>query len=133
MRLRHLLMGEAAIQMNNSYVHCALRTHRRIWGLSQRELAALLGMESRAHISRIEHGKRTPSMETALACSTLFGVPLGTLFPQVAIEIEERLRERLSRFSKGPMETTTLIGERKRAFCDRALADLDDEALDNQL
>src|SRR5437868_5392207 len=104
-------MGEAAIKMNNSIVHCALRTHRRTWGLSQQELAELLGMESRAHISRIEHGKRTPSMETALSCSTLFGVPLGDLFPQAAIEIEERLRERLSRFSKGPKDTTTLAAE----------------------
>ena len=121
-------MDEAAIYMSNIIAPCALRTHRRTWGLSQRELAALLGMESRTHVSRIEHGKRTPSMETALACSTLFGVPLGILFPQTAVELEERLRERLSRFAKGPFETTTLAGERKRDLCARALASIDGEA-----
>jgi transcriptional regulator with XRE-family HTH domain len=132
-RRRHLLMGDAAIQMINNNVHCALRTQRRTWGLSQRELAELLGMDSRAHVSRIEHGKRTPTMETALSCSTLFGVPLSILFPQAALEIEERLRERLSRFARGATKTTTLAAERKRELCTRALADLSDEAHDDQV
>lgn len=124
MKLRHLLMGEAAIQMDNYNVHCALRTHRRTWGLSQQELADLLGMESRAHVSRLEHGKRTPTIETALACSTLFGVPLGNLFPQAAITIEERLRERLVRYATETTQTTTPAEERKRRLFERALADL---------
>ena len=113
--------------MINMKAPCALRTHRRTWGLSQQELAQLLGMGSRTHISRIEHGKRTPTMETALACSTLFGVPLGILFPQTAVEIEERLRGRLSRFKEGTLKTTTLAGERKRDLCARALAGIDGE------
>ena len=66
-----------------------LRTHRRSWGLTQKEMAELLGFESPAHVSRIEQGKRTPSTETALACTALFGVPLEELFPQLAVEIEE--------------------------------------------
>jgi transcriptional regulator with XRE-family HTH domain len=120
-------MDGAAIYMINIIAPCALRTHRRTWGLSQRELAGLLGMESRTHVSRIEHGKRTPTMETALACSTLFGVSLGELFPQLAIEIEERLRERLSRFATGVFDITSLSGERKRDLCTRALAGIDGE------
>lgn len=120
-------MDAATAHMININAPCALRTHRRTWGLSQQELADLLGMESRTHISRIEHGKRTPTMETALACSTLFGVPLGILFPQTAVQIEERLRERLSRF-EGMLKTTTLAEERKRDLCARALAGIDEEA-----
>ena len=110
------------------YVPSLLRTQRRTWGFSQREMADLLGFESSAEISRIEHGKRTPTMETALACSTLFGVPLGILFPQTAIQIEERLRERLSRFKEGTLKTTTLAGVRKHDLCIRALAGIDGEA-----
>ena len=71
------------------YAPCALRTHRRTWGLSQQELAEILDFESPAQVSRIEHGKRVPRIEIALACSTLFGVSLDELFPQLAAEIEQ--------------------------------------------
>ena len=98
-----------------------LRTHRRSWGLTLREMADLLGYESPAHVSRIEQGKRTPSTETALACTALFGVPLEELFPQLATEIEERLLERATRLHQGLLHTTTLSGVRKKELLTRAL------------
>ena len=107
--------------MISSTTPCALRSHRRTWGLSQRELADLLGFESPTHVSRIEHGKRTPLLETALACSTLFGVSLDELFPQFAAEIEEKLKERISRLHEGSLHTTNPSGLRKREFLTRAL------------
>ena len=114
--------------MKSNTAPCALRTHRRTWGLSQRELAELLGMESRAHVSRIERGKRSPTLETALACSTLFGVSLGVLFPQLAILSGERLRERISRQKRGINDITSPLEMRKRELFDRALLDRDEEA-----
>ena len=120
-------MDEAAIYMVNRNAHCALRTHPRIWGLSQRELADILGMESRAHVSRIERGKRSPTLETALACSTLFGVPLGELFPQLAIVSGERLRERISRLARDIIDITNPLEMRKRQLFDRALTDRNEE------
>ncbi|MEO7851494.1 MAG: helix-turn-helix transcriptional regulator [Rubrivivax sp.] len=114
-------------KMINVIAHCALRTHRRTWGISQRELADLLGMESRAHVSRIERGKRSPTLETALACSTLFGVPLGELFPQLAIVSGERLRERISRLDRDIIDITNPQELRKRELFDRALTDSDKE------
>ena len=105
----------------NHYAPCALRTHRRTWGLSQQELADILGFESPTQVSRIEHGKRTPLLETALACSTLFGVSLDELFPQFAAEIEEKLKERISRLHEGSLHTTNPSGLRKREFLSRAL------------
>ena len=100
---------------------CALRTYRRTWGLSQQELADILGFESRTHVSRIEHGKRTPHIETALACSTLFGVSLDELFPQLAEEVEERLRERISRLQEGSFQATNSCESRKGELIRRAL------------
>lgn len=120
-------MDAAGISMTSIKAPCALRTHRRTWGLSQRELADLLGMESRAHISRIERGKRSPSFETALACSTLFGVPLGVLFPQPAILSGERLRERISRLKRGTTDITNPAEIRKRELFDKAMSDSDEE------
>lgn len=105
-----------------------LRTHRRSWGLTLEEMADLLGFESPAHVSRIEQGKRTPSTETALACTALFGVPLHELFPQLTTEIEERLHERASRLHQGLLHTTTLSGERKRELLTRALHASDEKA-----
>lgn len=99
-----------------------LRTHRRSWGFTLQEMADLLGFESPAHVSRIEQGKRTPSTETALACTALFGVSLQELFPELAAKIEERLHERAIRLHQGLLHTTTPIGARKRALLGRALS-----------
>lgn len=107
--------------MSTPYAACALRIHRRSWGFSQKELADLLGFASRTHVSRIEHGKRIPGLETALACATLFGVSLGELFPQLATEIEEQLRDRALRLHTGLSNTTSTLGLRKRALLTQAL------------
>ena len=107
--------------MNTRHMPALLRTHRRSWGLTLREMADLLGFESPAHVSRIEQGKRTPSTETALACTALFGVPLQELFPQLSMEIEERLHERATRLHQGLLHSTTLSGQRKRELLTRAL------------
>jgi transcriptional regulator with XRE-family HTH domain len=121
-------MGKVAYVMISSIAPCALRTHRRLWGLSQRELADLLGFESPTHVSRLERGKRTPGLETALACATLFGVSLGELFPQFTLEIEEKLRERLSRLHEGCLHPSTPAIVRKRELVDRALQVTTEEA-----
>lgn len=72
----------------------ALRAHRRRLGLSQQEMATLLGLESAANISHIEHGRRDPSFATAFACAALFGAPLCELFPHITKEAREGLKER---------------------------------------
>ena len=110
------------------YTPCALRTHRRTWGLSQQELAEILGFESPTQVSRIEHGKRVPRIEIALACSTLFGVSLDELFPQLAAEIEEKLRKRISQLREGVFHSTTPLHLRKRELLDQALERARDES-----
>lgn len=72
-------------------VLCYLRTHRRVWGLTQRELASLIGFESAAHMSRIENGKRAPTVESALACEVIFGISPSAMFPHAYSLIEERV------------------------------------------
>ena len=100
---------------------CALRAFRRMWGLSQRELARLLGFESSAEVSRIEHGKRTPLLETALACSTLFGVSLRELFPDLAAQTEEKLSGSITRLRRSSPHSITPLETRKRELFDAAL------------
>ena len=98
-----------------------LRTYRRSWGLTLRDLATLLGYKSPAHVSRLESGKRSPGTETALACTVLFGAPLHELFPELIDEVDKRIRRRATRFREGLQNTTTPVARRKLALLDRAL------------
>jgi transcriptional regulator with XRE-family HTH domain len=107
--------------MNNSRELPRLRMYRRSWQLTLRELAELLGFRSSAHVSRLEQGKRTPSLETALACSAIFGVTLDELFPEIMRLARTRTKVRAMRFRKGHENSTTPTGERKCALVDEAL------------
>ncbi len=106
--------------MKKKYVRCALRSHRQSWGLSQHELAGLLGCTSEGFLSLIEQGKRTPRLETALACTALFGVSLQELFPQLAAEITRNVRERATHLQEGYVHNTTPLGFRKRRLLRQA-------------
>jgi transcriptional regulator with XRE-family HTH domain len=100
----------------------ALRTYRRSWGLSQRELAELLGFGDRTAVSRIEHGKRVPLLQTALACSALFDASLDELFPQLYFDIEEKLHDKVAHLVEDAAQPTTLAAVRKQELFSRALA-----------
>jgi hypothetical protein len=59
----------------------------------------LLGAHGGTRTSRYEHFKRTPSLETALACEAIFHTPVRELFAGVYSRAERRtiLRARLLR------------------------------------
>lgn len=66
-----------------------LRRERRKWGLTQEELAHLVGLKSRASISRIEHGQCPPTAHELLAFQLIFGMTALQLFPQLAFATTE--------------------------------------------
>lgn len=104
-----------------SKVLCYLRTHRRVWGLTQRELAALMGFASATHISRIENGKRAPTVEVAFACQVLFGIPPSAMFPHAYALVEEKVMRNIYRLHLALNNTTSLSGLRKRELFSLAL------------
>lgn len=57
-----------------------LRTHRRRFALTQRELAVLLGGRSGSGVSRYERGRRIPTLSTILAYELIFDTCARTLF-----------------------------------------------------
>ena len=73
---------------------CYLRTHRRQWGLSQRELSHLLGLKDRSLLSLLEKAQRAPTLHIALACETLFGVTAKELFPKFYGQVTDALMRR---------------------------------------
>ncbi|SRR6266849_3379957 len=72
-----------------------LRTFRKKAGLSQRDVAVLLGSSDPTRVSRYELNKRDPNVGVALAFEIIFGVPSSVLFAGRAAELEPVIRKRL--------------------------------------
>ena len=100
---------------------CYLRTHRRVWGLTVKELAALIGFRSASHMSRIEHGKRAPRLEIAFACEVIFGIPPSAMFPHIYTQVEDKVMWNIYQLHSDLEKTTSLAGLRKRELCELAL------------
>ena len=74
-----------------------MRVLRRRLGLTQRELAYLIGYKSDSHISHIENGSRTPQLAEVLMIELVFGIPAVTIFPQIRLTVGSRVSHRLKR------------------------------------
>ncbi len=72
-----------------------IRTCRKRTGLTQEEVAFLLGSKSSAGISRHERLKQTPDLETLLAYELLFQTPVRNLFSRTHQEVELKLKQRI--------------------------------------
>ena len=70
-----------------------VRANRRRWGLTQPELALLIGLTSPTAVSRIERSQRTPAASTLIACCIVFDVATPELFPSLHAEIEVAVGE----------------------------------------
>ncbi len=72
-----------------------LRSYRLRWGLSQAELAYLLGWKSPEVVSRIEKKQRPPTLKLVIACFILFGTPAAELFPDISASIDADVMTRV--------------------------------------
>jgi transcriptional regulator with XRE-family HTH domain len=73
-----------------------LRSHRLRWGLTQGELAKLLGWKRAEVISRIEKKQRPPTLKLVIACFILFGTSAAELFPDISASIEIDVMARIT-------------------------------------
>ncbi len=87
-----------------------LRTHRKRAGLSQDEIALLLGARNGAHVCRYERFSRQPTLATAFAFEVIFRVPARELFAGVYRKAERRVAARavslVKRAAKEPSHFT---------------------------
>ena len=72
-----------------------LRAHRKRAGLTQREVAYLLGLKARGPVCAIEKQHRMPLLRTALALEAIFDVPAGELFAGMRESIRNETRVRM--------------------------------------
>lgn len=71
-----------------------IRTYRRRYGLTQKDLAFLLGIKDSAKISKYENFHLLPSLEAALALQALFNVPIAELFAGAYEQVEKNTSKR---------------------------------------
>lgn len=71
-----------------------LRTQRKQSGLTQREVAFLLGGKNGNQVSRYERRRWLPPLKTALAFEAIFTVPVAELFAGVHQTIAEDVAKR---------------------------------------
>lgn len=109
--------------MSHHKLHNYLRTYRKRSGLSQEEVAFLLGRSGGDKISRYERFGREPNLTTALAYEAVFGLPSRELFAGVYEKVERETKRRaevlVRRLASG---NATPVAARKLATL-RAIAD----------
>lgn len=82
--------------MEPPYIPCLLRTLRRRWGLTQKDLAHLLGLKSGSHVGRLENLTRSSTFSAIFALEIVFGTEPRELFPKLHAEAEEAVMQRAS-------------------------------------
>ena len=82
-----------------------LRTYRKRSGLTQREVAFLVGCRNGAQVSRYEKRRHLPPLRTALACGAAFGVSVSELFAGLREAAGKAVGERMLAL-KSKLETT---------------------------
>ena len=71
-----------------------LRRERKTWGLTQPELADLVGYRCETQVSRIERDKRRYNLHSLIACRVLFGLGPEHLCPHLYQEVEAQVMRR---------------------------------------
>ena len=77
-----------------------IRTHRKRIGLTQDDVAILLGCLNGTPVSRLERRSRKPNLRVAFACQVIFGIPAHELFPGIYQEVERLTIQRVDRLLK---------------------------------
>jgi transcriptional regulator with XRE-family HTH domain len=77
---------------------CYLKPYRRRWGLTQQELAILLGFQNGAVVSRLERVLRHPTLETAYAIEIILGTTPAELFPGLYSRVRHQVIGRARKY-----------------------------------
>lgn len=72
-------------------LRCYIRPYRLNWGLSQADLAYIVGFNDRKFISQLERHQLPPTLAIALALHLVFGTDHAELFPELCAEIEKQV------------------------------------------
>jgi len=83
-----------------SYIEdIALKSHRKRSGLTQEDVAILIGAHSASQVSRHESNERQPDLRTAIAYAIIFDASLRQLLPKLFREIAGEVHGRATRLA----------------------------------
>ena len=86
---------DAKNQTQNKNGSNSLWAYRKKRGLSQKQVAYLMGHKSTAHISHYERGEKLPSLQNALKLeAVLGGVFVSFLYPELFSRIRQEVHTR---------------------------------------
>ena len=83
-----------------------LRFHRKRAGLSQGEVADLIGYLTHAQVSKHERAENLPSLLIALGYQAIFCVPVSELFPGVYETVKLGVDQRLNALTNELQQST---------------------------
>ncbi len=84
-----------------------LRSHRKRSGLTQRDLANIVGYRKEVEVSRHERQAASPPFRVALRYEAVFRVPLSDLFPTIFEQEKNQIEARLAEFAETLRQSTT--------------------------
>jgi transcriptional regulator with XRE-family HTH domain len=91
-----------------------LKTHRKHSGLTQCDIAFLLGDSDGAQLSRYEKHHRIPSLEIALAFESIFKTPVAELFAGLHDSARSGVERRLHQLASELRESGSPDGKPSR-------------------
>ena len=110
-----------------------LLSYRKESGLSQQEVAFLLGCEDGTLVSRYEKRRRVPPIKTLLACEEIFGAPVAELFAGMRQSVKKDVaRRRLELMSKLQAKALKGSAAQMNAYKLRKLAERELSMVANQ-
>lgn len=107
-----------------------LRPHRRRWGLTQQELAFLIGVKSRTAVSRIEGSKRRPSLDAVFICEMIFNTSPLELFPGLMSDLQVAILRRASELYEALQGDPSKATRLKLDFLERLLERVEGKRVD---
>ena len=108
--------------MTTEPIAAALRTLRKKSGLTQRELAYILGFKSEFPVSRHERSIGVPNLLTAIAYEIIFRTPISVQFRGLYKSVEASIEQRLGELEEELQQSTAkgrgaIVVARKLEFC----------------
>jgi transcriptional regulator with XRE-family HTH domain len=112
--------------MENLEITSYLRFHRKRAGLTQGDLASLLGYLTHGQVSKHERAETLPSLLIALGYEAVFRVPTAELFPGIYETVKLGIEQRLAAIESDLQQSTVkgrgahAIARRLEWFCERS-------------
>jgi DNA-binding XRE family transcriptional regulator len=88
-------------------LHNDLVRYRERMGFTPNQVAAILGHRKTALVSKLEQGRQTPTLLTALKLAILYRIPVDFLYQKLYRKLREEIRlKEITLFASGQQKAT---------------------------